>query len=362
MADDFKGYFKYMSEAVSSRSINKFSAFSDADAAIWHKDEKDKYHWWYFDALSDDGSEAVRISFMTGLTPEFLFDKNKRNALKNQVDQNIRPQIAFTFFCGGKVKYSVNCELNSNEFNADEKRSTCNFGASKFEFEAAEYGSGHSIAINLPLNASHNIEAHFEWLWIESDLDANFGSQNSDHTWNVVAPRSDVTGRITVLNEHNKAIEVFHFRGTGYYDQRIGITPLIGNISEWQFGRAHFNDTTIAFCSYKTTEMNDQETKLMIVKDGVLKWHDMTSSCGKTKRGASGAYFPETISFENDNGLTLLIKPRHTASINPASVSLLCDMTLDQGNDIRSMNTGLLEIIKINKPKFRLLSWFRSGK
>ena len=54
-----------MANPVEKISDETFSFSSCVKSDVWHPEKDAKgYEWWYFDALSDDGKEAVVIIFL----------------------------------------------------------------------------------------------------------------------------------------------------------------------------------------------------------------------------------------------------------------------------------------------------------
>ena len=53
-----------MATATQLITKEKFSFSSSIAADVWHAKENSKaFEWWYFDALSEDGRDAVVINF-----------------------------------------------------------------------------------------------------------------------------------------------------------------------------------------------------------------------------------------------------------------------------------------------------------
>ena len=57
-----------MATAIKSITKENFSFASNIAADVWHEKENAKaFEWWYFDALSEDGRDAVVIIFLDNL-------------------------------------------------------------------------------------------------------------------------------------------------------------------------------------------------------------------------------------------------------------------------------------------------------
>jgi hypothetical protein len=173
-----------MATAAEQIAQEKFSFTSSIAEDVWHqKLNPEAFEWWYFDALSEDGREAIVIIFLDN----FIFSprynaKNSRKEkflgrLKNKLlrrngehNYNLFPAIAFTYYCDGKVKYRAINEFAPEEFSASLEKAECTIGENLFRLETAPYGSGYLLSINAKLRKNRHLEAHFEWLSVESDF------------------------------------------------------------------------------------------------------------------------------------------------------------------------------------------------
>src|SRR5688500_14364887 len=204
-----------MDQVAQTASTGEFAFSSSVEADVWHPQKDPKaYEWWYFDALADGGKEAVVIVFLDNFiySPRYNSDK-----------QNERfPAVSFTYFRDGKPLYRCINEYSAADFTASRESPECRIGESSFQFETASYGSGYAVSIKAKLSGDRRLEASLEWLSIESDFAAgSFCYRESAHCWNMVSPRSDVTGKITVFDRKGSVTDVRQFRGTGYHDHNL---------------------------------------------------------------------------------------------------------------------------------------------
>src|SRR5215203_3027736 len=156
----------------------KFSFTSSVAADVWSpKPDAKAYEWWYFDALSDDGRDAVVIIFLDN----FIFSPRYN---KNQVNPTKTPAVAFTYYRDGKPVYRAINEFGDGDFSASETAPECRIGENFFKFESAPYGSGFFISVKACLRKNCTLEAQFEWLAIESDfLPQKANSEQNAHIW-----------------------------------------------------------------------------------------------------------------------------------------------------------------------------------
>ncbi|MGI8555890.1 MAG: hypothetical protein ACR2LT_05995, partial [Pyrinomonadaceae bacterium] len=324
--------------------LEKFSFASSVKDDVWHpKSSAGAYEWWYFDALSDDGKETLVIIFLdnfvfsprynksiqspksevqSGEIPDSKFqipdsrfqipsqetEQSKIQNPKSKIE-NV-PALAFTYYRDGKPLYRAVNEFAPEQFSADANLPACSIGDSFFKFESAPYGSGYSLLIKANLPRRRRLEATLEWLSIESDLLPREDFDNSDntHNWNLVAPRSDVTGSVKVSDEAGKLLDVRHFRGTGYHDHNWDARWLPAAVGSWQWGRAHFDDYTAVYYRYCELDSDAPVTKLFLVNDNKIEIFDADYRQEKLRRNIFGLKFPKQITLAAENGIELKIE------------------------------------------------------
>lgn len=339
-----------MQEQETKQNNQSFRAFSNSKAEVWNEKNANGYDIWYFDALSDNGKDAVRICFMTN----DLLASSKRSSLR-AVDKisgknELTPSVSFSFFKEGKIRYFASAACDPCDFLADTQSSNCNFGTSQFVYGAAEYGAGHSVMLNLPISRHRSIEAHFEWLSVETDLGEEILEDgNAANSWNVVASRSDVTGRISVIDKNLKPLEVFHFRGSGYHDHRCGIKPFSESINDWEWGRVHYADATATFCRYIPNGSADAVSQMLIVKDDRVRWLETSAHAGRIKRGRYGVAYPETVVLTADENITLEVRPLYLIASGYNYLAFLSETSLTLRDGIQRKAIGITEKIVSQK-------------
>ncbi len=93
----------------------KFSFVSSLPDDIWHQQTGNKaYQWAYFDALSDDGRDALIITFYDN----FVFSP-RYNSSKNQKKV---PAVAFCYYRNGKPIYRTLNEFCETDFVSAQPR------------------------------------------------------------------------------------------------------------------------------------------------------------------------------------------------------------------------------------------------
>ncbi|NNE98374.1 MAG: hypothetical protein HKN25_05060 [Pyrinomonadaceae bacterium] len=370
-----------MSDTAKNSFPSKLAFSSSIKNSAWHPDKKPEgYEWWYFDALSDDGSEAIVVMFLDNfiLSPHYNLNSSARlpehealHITGNGISSANRfPAIIFTYYRDGKPVYRAINEFASNEFGvADKSLPGCQIGRNSFKYESAPYGNGYLLSIDTEYRKNKRIQANFEWLSIESD----FRTDEIDHyqgaySWNLVSPRSDVTGKINILNKGGDSIDKINFRGTGYHDHNCDNRWIPDSIQEWQRGRAHFPDSTVIFCRHKDTSEIEPTTKLILVRQDTFEETDATCEVQQTKRDFYGLKYPSRMQFTVGKKARLRIKQKEVIDSNFFHLRFLSEITLSLNDGKPRKGLGITEHLAPKRLKNRWLDWFvnmrigRNGK
>ncbi|HMQ03467.1 MAG TPA: hypothetical protein PKD26_06090 [Pyrinomonadaceae bacterium] len=344
----------------------KFAFSSSISANAWHpKKPNQAYEWWYFDALSDDGNEAVVIVFLDN----FIYSPRYNVAINPDSEPaELRrfPAVSFTYFSGGRQIYRAVNEYPGHDFFASETEPKCIIGGSGFHFASAPYGSGFSVSVNLPLARGRQLEAEFEWLSIETDLfPVPDGADQSIHRWNMVAARSDVSGKMKVFNSSRRVIDVRTFRGTGYHDHNLDNRWLADTVREWHWGRAHFADLTAVFCSYEETSDAEASNQLLLIRDGSLRRVAAVISDREYSRDRFGIRYPSRTVLTGEGGEKLSSLTAEVIDSSFYHLRFLSTMTYCDPGERSQTTSGITEYIAPGALKYRWLnrlSDLRTGK
>ncbi len=357
----------------------KFSFTSSVKADVWQPKSNPKaFEWWYFDALSEDGRDAVVIIFLDN----FIFSPryNAANRTHNRFTDKLRrkknsncadcyPALAFTYYRDGKPVYRAINEFAPEDLKADQETPACRIGDNFFRLESAPYGSGYLLSINAKLRKNRQLEAHFEWLSIESDFlpDKKLNKDDS-HIWNLVTARADVTGKITVSDEKGKETNAVHFRGTGYHDHNFDNRWLPDTVSEWQWGRAHFSDATAVFYRYKEIGEESATTKLFTVRDNNLRDRDAGYEQQNFQRDKFGIKYPTRLRFVTEDNTRLRVKQTKVIDSSFFYLRFLSEMTLTLRDGKPRKTIGITEYLSPKALRYFWLDWLtnmrigRSGR
>jgi carotenoid 1,2-hydratase len=345
---------------ASASSTGDFSFSSSIRSDVWHPQKDSKsYEWWYFDALAEGGREAIVIVFLDN----FIYSPRYN---RDAVDAGRYPAVSFTYFADGRPIYRCVNEFSDAEFYANRERPECRIGDSSFKFETASYGSGYSMTINVKLSGDRRLEAQLEWLSIEADFAAeSFCYQESSHCWNMVAPRCDVTGKITVYDKKGNVLDVRQFRGTGYHDHNLDNRWLAKTVRDWHWGRAHYADSTAVFYRYCELGEHTPSTKLLVVKNGELRERTAEYEEQNYVRDKFGIRYPTRLRLISEDNMRLRVKPIKVIDSSFYYLRFLSEITLTLRDGTPRKTTGITEFLAPKTLKYKWLNWLsdmRTGK
>lgn len=339
--------------------MGDFAFSSSVKADVWHPQKDPKsYEWWYFDALADGGKEAVVIVFLDNFiySPRYNSDRQNERC----------PAVSFTYFRDGRPLYRCINEYSEADFAASKEVPECRIGESSFQFQTAAYGSGYSVSINAKLSGDRRIEAHFEWLSIESDFATeSFCYGENSHCWNMVSPRSDVTGKITVYDRKGRVTDVRSFRGTGYHDHNLDNRWLAKTVRDWHWGRAHYSDSTAVFYRYWELGQQTPSTKLLVVKNGELRERAAEYQEQNYVRDKFGIRYPTRLRLISEDNMRLRVKPIKVIDSSFYYLRFLSEITLTLRDGVPRKTTGITEYLAPKTLKYRWLNWLsdmRTGR
>lgn len=349
----------------------KFSFTSSIAADVWTpKPNARAYEWWYFDAISDDGRDAVVVIFLDNFIFSPRYNRSKvKGAAKNEANPNFEipnpksnvPAVSFTYYRDGKPLYRAINEFNGSEFSASAVEPSCQIGDNFFRFESAPYGSGYFISIKALLRKNRSLEAQFEWLAIESDfLPDKPVKAGEAHVWNLVVARADVSGRITVHSDGGKELNTVHFRGTGYHDHNYDNRWLPETVRDWQWGRAHFSDASTVFYRYQECGAVEATTKLFITRNGELRECDAQYDEQQFARDIFGIKYPQRLTFTTEDGMRLRVKQTKIIDASFFYLRFLSEMTLTLRDGKPRKSVGITEYLNPKALKYRWLDWLVS--
>ncbi|HVF48654.1 MAG TPA: hypothetical protein VNA19_01125 [Pyrinomonadaceae bacterium] len=314
-----------LSDAAFGKGLRQSSSLA-GDA--WHAGDHraGAYEWWYFDAASDDGRDALVIIFLDN----FIFSpRYNRTASQKPPESTARtfathsqfPAVVCCLYRDGRPVIRAINEYTAGDFAADAARPACGIGLSGFQLVDSAQGARYRITLDETLRRGRRLSARFEWVVAEGDFDARGGrdvlkvdkeiadgSDEGSHVWNMVAPRCRVSGTITTVERDGRRSTVREFSGTGYHDHNRDRRWLPATVAEWQWGRAHFAGATAVFYRYRERGQTEHFTRLFLVRDGMLSVHRAQLTAARLRRHHFGLRYPSELRFETaDESATLRV-------------------------------------------------------
>ncbi len=301
-----------------------------------------QYRVWHFDALSDDGREAVSIEFVDNCRLSSVRRNNGDN------HKSLRSAVSFVYSVDGKTVARVLREFDGMEQNAN----GCKIGDSSFEIAAAEYGSGVVAHVELARRRGHRVIAEMELLDVESGRESD--DSDADFNWNIIAPRSDVSGRITITGKRGDVRKLIHFRGTGYHDEFFLDESMRTAGRCW--GRAHFVDATAVFHHLDGGSPERRSSKIYLSRDGKLHERDADFEMLNIARDRYGMRIPQRLTFTSADNIRVRIKPVRTIRSGFFDKKLVSEITLSLRDGKPRKTLGITEFwepSRLNKPLLR---------
>jgi carotenoid 1,2-hydratase len=340
---------------MNSEDLLNFSSSIAGD--VWQMPAAPPSHQaWYFDAINDDGRDALTITFFDN----FIFSPryNSRYRAANGPQQRSRfPALVFFYYRDGKPLYASACEFGEGVFTSDGDIPSCKIGENSFQFESAPYGEGYLLNIDVEMKNGRRLKANLEWLIVEGNLRPADNSRQGLFSWNLVSPRCDVTGRIEVYRSNGTLRETIQFRGTGYHDHRKDDRWLPATMGCWQWGRAHFADLTAAFCIYQPVGSTETTTKFFLTTSHKIEEKTAYYEEKNFSRNVLGLKYPRRLTFYVKGDLRLRLKQTRTMESNFFYVRCLSEAVLTIGDGKPRKTAAITEFFRPPALRKRWLDW-----
>lgn len=377
---------------VEQKSFQVRSSIADD---VWHKDrEAGAYEWWYFDAISDDGRDALVIIFLA----DFIFSPRYNRAVarylqgsSGEAPPGTFPALAVSLYRNGRPLFRAINEYGGEDFAASTDTPVVRIGRSSFHLHTTDDKTSYSIHLDVPLRGGRRLEASLQWEVVEGDFSgdefiraASDAQAREAHQWNMVAPRCRVTGTLAVMKHDRRRFEEFTFRGLGYHDHNRDARWMPPTIAEWQWGRAHFDDVTAIYYRYRERTAEQPLTRLFIVHNNKLSAYTAELEIAGVRRDRFGLRYAsnlriaayteteqpqtqqhsETASGASNTSITtsssvpvLLLRQRQTIDSSFFYLRFISDATLDLGDDRMRRAPAITEHLAPRALAWHGLAW-----
>lgn len=353
-------------EARASK-VERLRAASSIAEDVWHGPAPaPAYEWWYFDALSRDGRDALVIIFLTNFIFSPRYNRSVMEDLRQpQPAQSVAsfPAIAVCFYRDGRPLFRALNEYSPDDFQADSTQPSCRIGQSAFRLIESGAEARYELTIEATLRRRRTLRARLEWKVNEGNFfeeEREAVSQPDDvHYWNMVAPRCDVSGEMAIIESDATRSFELTFQGTGYHDHNRDARWMPATIAEWQWGRIHFPATTAVFYRYRERDEQQHSTRLYLVQNNnslaVHAPHMMTS---EMRRHLFGLRYPRLLQLQSTDGsLTLTLRQQRIIDSSFFYLRFLSDATLETAGVCTQQATGITEHLAPRSLSYRWLWW-----
>jgi hypothetical protein len=260
----------------------------------------------------------------------------------------------------GALKYRIIRQADESAFSYRAETRECRVGDSGFEYLDAPYGVGYSLSINAPMGGGRRIEASFEWLLIE---DGRAPVTDNGTRWEMLSTRADVSGKITFFGRRGMTRDVINFRGTGYCDTESGTKSLPESIEEWQWGRAHFPDTSAVFTRRLRTGETEHESAIYVRRDGEFDERPVSYVEQNPRLSHYGVRYARRMTFVTPNGRSRLrIKQIKPIESNIYYIRFFSEMNLTLRDGKPRKSIGITEHFSSRMLRNRWLDWLVNWK
>lgn len=394
------------------QDTSNFIARSSIADDVWHAEARGvgAYEWWYFDAISDDGRDVLVIIFLADFVFSPRYNRAVSEHLRRARDASAPsfastsgatprpaqvPAVALCLYRDGRPLVRAINEYAAQDFDARTDHPDCRIARNRFRLDTTLDESRYIITLDEPLRRKQRLKATLQWTIREGDFsnkqpfhqptaspvatpdnaasshgDENpslFGGKSAEtsdgvHDWNMAAPRCRVSGTLAVVNRDGRAREQ-QFRGTGYHDHNRDRRWMPDAIDQWQWGRAHFADTTAVFYRYRERRATTHTTRLFLIRDGQLTRHAAVFAADDSRLHPFGLRYPRRMRFhahEDATPPTLDIRQRRVIDSSYFYLRFLGEAALTTPDGQTQHAHAVTEHLAPRALRYRWLDWLTS--
>lgn len=199
------------------------------------------HEWWYFDAISDDGRDAIVLVWYSALPFDPAYGVASLRHIR-QPDLFPKPHpldhcaIGFSWYRDGKtMAYALN-SWNRDHFSHDLNQKGLELSVGRNSLNRQSDNS-YRLQINTPILGFRSKRAQVDTTFKPSDgltaWEKDLGSPGHSHLWMLAAADCRVSGSILAGKRS------LDFEGRGYHDHNAGDDELSRSFHRWHWGRFH---------------------------------------------------------------------------------------------------------------------------
>jgi carotenoid 1,2-hydratase len=197
------------------------------------------YEWWYFDAIDRENDLSLVAIFFRGIPFSGVRQKAALEASRagTSDDGSRFPAVAFSLYGPSRTEaYCVNLHPpDALRIPADGK--TVCIGASR----ACLAGEKYVIDLAEVLLDGRMLGGRLEFIFEPALAPSHHRENPVGHDWILAAPRCRFEGELRI---GDRSIAL---RGAGYHDHNAGQSSLPSQFRSWEWGRAHFAQSTFVY-------------------------------------------------------------------------------------------------------------------
>ena len=200
------------------------------------------HEWWYFDAISADGRDALVIVWYAGLPFDPSYGvgtlRHLRDPARHPAPRALdHAAIGFGWYRDGKtLAYALN-GYASPAFRHEETPFSVEVGGSRVDRD----DDGYHLAVATPAvdgRTPIRADLRFRPATATEAFECDLGDRGTPHEWILAAADCQVEGRVAI------GVNAIDFRGRGYHDHNAGAEEMSLAMSRWEWGRVHHGPFT----------------------------------------------------------------------------------------------------------------------
>ncbi|MDX2035481.1 MAG: hypothetical protein SFX72_02430 [Isosphaeraceae bacterium] len=221
--------------------------------------------WWYFDAISDDGRDALVVVWYLGLPFDPRYGLAALGRLRDPASAFPDPLdhsgVGLSWYRDGKTLAYALHTYPRRFVRIDDDPFEIEIGPTRL----SRVGSEYRMRLDLPNLDGGGLSADlaFHATTLESASPFELGPLESRHVWIPAAVDTRVEGRVEVAGKRRSV----DFLGRGYHDHNAGDEELSAAWKSWGWDRVHFDRFT-AIHYDATPRRGPRHTPAILCRDG----------------------------------------------------------------------------------------------